>query len=191
MMKKVLSDEEVIRLILHGGPSERTQAFESLYRYNFRLIEKYITRNSGTHEDAADIFQDALTQFYMKLKRGRFELNSAISTYLYSVCRNLWLKKLRTLRKDYPEHAESMNVEPAFEIFDESESVLQSLNHIGDSCREVLIDFYYNRMSMVDIASKYGLGSPEAAKNKKYRCLQRLASYFKEKGLGREDFNND
>lgn len=161
-----------------------------LYKRHFKAILKYVIKNSGSEEDAADIFQDALIIFYLKVKKGQFTHQSGIGTYLYAVARNLWLKKLRKKRFDLSKVPQELTY-----VFDE-ESIIQgsqltmreALEHIGETCKCLLIDFYYHRKSVDQLMKQYGLGSKEATRNKKYRCVQRLIAFVKKNNIDRSDF---
>ena len=52
-------------------------------------------QDGGTRDDAKDIFQDALIIFHRKVRSEEFVLTCAVSTYLFSICRNLWREELR------------------------------------------------------------------------------------------------
>ena len=42
------------------------------------MIENYILKNSGTKDDAKDVFQDSLIVLYKNIKRESFVLNSTL-----------------------------------------------------------------------------------------------------------------
>ena len=65
----------------------------------FPMIRDYVLKNSGTIEDAEDIFSDGLEAIYRKVQGGEFVLTSKLSTFLFAVCQNKWNNKLR--RKKY------------------------------------------------------------------------------------------
>ena len=65
------------------------------------MVQTFILNNSGTSDDAKDIFQEAMIVLYEKVRSGSFELNCQIKTYVYSVCRRLWLKRLHQLAENY------------------------------------------------------------------------------------------
>ena len=74
-------------------------AIEAVYKENYSLIQYFVTNNNGTEDDARDIFQEAMMVLYEKSRLPGFELTCQIRTYLYSVCRRLWLKKLQHSRR--------------------------------------------------------------------------------------------
>ena len=54
----------------------------------------------------------------------------------------------------------------------------QSLENLGEPCAALIKDFYVNKLSMDEIAEKFGYTNSDNAKNQKYKCLQRLKRYF-------------
>ena len=60
---------------------------------------KMVLKNNGTEEEAQDIYQDALIVFWEKVVKDELTLTAKISTYLYSICYNLWLKELDRKRR--------------------------------------------------------------------------------------------
>ena len=57
-------------------------------------MTKLVITNSGTEDEARDIYQDALIVFWEKARKGDLVLTSKISTFIYSICLNLWRKEL-------------------------------------------------------------------------------------------------
>ena len=86
-----LTDQQIVDQLKNGD----TKAFKALYA-DFEKITSFVTQNSGKEEDAKDFFHETLIVFYEKIKNDEFELKSKLSTYLYSVCKNLWLYNLRS-----------------------------------------------------------------------------------------------
>lgn len=154
-------------------------AFGKLYREHFRMVEYFITKNSGTIADAEDIFQDAMLVVFDKSRDAGFELSCALSTFVYSVARNLWLKKLRGAQKqvnvaDFENH---VNIPVEEEVNDNSgqlDKVRAAIETLGENCRKILVLFYYQKMNMQQIAEQLGYTNPDNAKNQKYKCLQQL-----------------
>ena len=61
------------------------------------MVQAFILNNNGTYDDARDIFQEAMITLYEKAKSESFVLTSQIKTYIYSVCKRLWLKRLQQM----------------------------------------------------------------------------------------------
>ncbi len=94
-MKPEFNEKE----ILLGLAGNDRKAIETLYRDHFNMIQTLIINNNGSSEEAKDVFQEAMIVLYEKVRSGTFELNCQIKTYLYSVCRRLWLKRLQQMSR--------------------------------------------------------------------------------------------
>src|SRR5579862_9223390 len=89
--------------LLEGLAKNDRKAVETIYRQYYNMVQSMILGNSGYPDDARDIFQEAMIVLYEKARSGSFELNSQLKTYLYSVCRRLWLKRLSQQQRFLPE----------------------------------------------------------------------------------------
>ena len=169
-----MSDKEVL-LKIHQGDEK---ALEYLYKKYYSMIIKMILKNQGNEQEAKDIFQEALIIFWQKSNIGQLTLTSKISTYLYSVCLNLWRKELK--RKSRLSWEEKDGRE--YQQSDQKEShqiIHQCIESLGETCQKVLTYYYFDRMSMQEIAVKLGFSSTDTAKTKKYKCKKKLDQMIK------------
>src|SRR5712671_36527 len=86
-------------MIIEGIRLSNDKALNLLYKKYYSMIKNYVLTNNGTQDDAADVFQECVIIFYEKIKIGNFALTSTIKTYLFSMCKNNWLNKLRQMKK--------------------------------------------------------------------------------------------
>ena len=180
-MVNVNQNQEILRGI---GRNDK-HAIEAVYKENYALIQHFVVNNNGTEDDARDIFQEAMMVLYEKARSDNFELTCQIRTYLYSVCRRLWLKKLQYARR----------MESQVENFDNLVQVEEDLEHheklsrqyqtmraamgkIGEPCKSLIEAFYVHRKNMQEIAGFFGYTNADNAKNQKYKCLLRLKKLF-------------
>lgn len=77
----------------------KSDAIKKLYTIAYASCANMIISNNGSQEDARDMFQEALLIFIKKLQTHDFKLTAQPKTYLYAVCRNLWLKQLQKRKK--------------------------------------------------------------------------------------------
>ncbi|RAU82268.1 RNA polymerase sigma factor [Pontibacter arcticus] len=182
-MKKSLyeTDEEIIAGIRNG----EEHALSFLYKLHFPMISFFILNNSGSHDEAKDVYQEGIIVFYEKIKDNSLELSCQIKTYLYSVCRRLWLKKLAEKGRYASRIEDSEDFLPVLEdteAHDEQENqfdaMASAMEEIGEPCRTLLEDFYIRLQNMQDITEKFGYTNTDTAKNQKYKCLQRLKKIF-------------
>jgi RNA polymerase sigma factor (sigma-70 family) len=164
-----LTDTQVIQRIKLGDES----ALDYLYKQHYKMILRMILRNNGTEQEALDIFQDALIVFWQKAMDTNFELTSKISTYLFSVCQNLWRKELDRKKK----YEDSDKEESEYNQLENQEMVKiihDCINELGDSCKKILSYHYFDGLSMDKIATKMRLANSDTAKTKRYKCKKRL-----------------
>jgi len=173
------------KLILQGLANNDKKAIETIYKENYNMVQALVVNNSGSADDAKDIFQETIIVLYEKVKSGTFELNCQIKTYVYSVSRRLWLKRLMQQNRfslNSDNHEEAVAVEEDLEEHErrDSEFVLmeKAINNLGEPCKSLLEAFYIQKKSMQDIAASFGYTNPDNAKNQKYKCLMRLKKLF-------------
>ena len=95
------------QVLLNGLAKNDAKAIETIYKSNFNMVQSFVLNNNGTYDDARDIFQEAMIVLYENAKTESFILTCQIKTYIYSICRRLWLKRLQQLNR-YTSQVESL-----------------------------------------------------------------------------------
>ena len=153
-----------------------------IYQTDYPMIRYLVMSNSGSDEDAEDIFQDSLIVIYKKIKTHCLDLNSSFHTYLYSVSRNLWLQKLTELRKirvqlveleNFAALPESEVAELHTENLEKMRLYHQHFLTLNADCQKVLLMFMKN-ISLRQIADEMGYKTEKYAKTRKYLCKEEL-----------------
>jgi len=155
-------------------------ALEYLYKKHYTMMKRLVMKNNGTEDEAKDIYQDALLVFWQKAISGKLVLTSKISTYLYSICLNLWRKELDKKSR----FTTSDKEEITFQEHEKKERIKiihSCINQLGDSCRKILTYHYFDGLSMADIAKKLDFANTDTAKTKKYKCKKKLDALVKSK----------
>ena len=179
-----MKSENNEKILLQGLARNDKKAVETIYKENFNLIQALVVNNSGTSEDAKDIFQEAMIVLYEKVQTGTFELNCQIKTFVYSVSRRLWLKRLmhqsRMAITDNQEEVVAVDdeVEEHEKRNTEFSMMEKAMSGLGEPCKSLLEAFYLQKKNMQDIATSFGYTNAENAKNQKYKCLMRLKKLF-------------
>jgi len=181
LSSSVPTDREVVLGILNNSDD----ALNKLYVGYFPMILQFILNNNGDEDDAKDVYQEGIIVLYNKIKSGNFELSSKLKTYIYSVCRRIWLKKLAQHSRKTSNIADFEDViatEDDVEQHEEKDQQFKkmqsALQHLGEPCKTIIQDFYINNLSMQDICEKFGYTNTDNAKTQKYKCLQRLKKLF-------------
>lgn len=171
--------------LLKGLARNDKKAVETIYRENYNMIQVLVVNNNGSADEAKDIFQEAMIVLYEKVRSGTFELNCLIKTYVYSVSRRLWLKRLQQLNR-YPTGLENIDgVIPVEEEIEEHEKrnaefemMNKAISSLGEPCKSLLEAYYLQKRKMQEIAANFGYTNADNAKNQKYKCLMRLKKIF-------------
>ena len=185
MSNKLSSSVPTDREVVLGILNDSEDTLNKLYTGYFPMVLQFILNNNGDEDDAKDVYQEGIIVLYNKIKGGNFELSSKLKTYIYSVCRRIWLKKLsQESRKsnNISDFEDIMAVEVDLEQHEEKDQQFDKMNdallHLGEPCKTIIQDFYINSLSMQDICEKFGYTNTDNAKTQKYKCLQRLKKLF-------------
>lgn len=157
-------------------------------KFYIELKEEYFgfARKLTTEETIiADSYHDAFIALYENIvERKLLVLTSSLKTYVFSIGKYSILNKLRKANKEiYDEQPE--HPDPAFFEPDEDNSRLillkSELRNLGESCRKILILFYYRRNSIDSIVTKMNYKNANTAKAHKSRCMKQLREMIFEK----------
>lgn len=182
----VFSDNDLINGLLHND----RLCIEKIYQDNFSLVRSYIINNNGDIEEAKDVFQEALVLLFEKAKSTDFQLSSKLGTYLYSVCRNIWLKRLSRNRgkeistADFFDESDGLAAEDNDIVWEKNQQYAimeESMSKLGEPCKTLLESFYVQKMDMKSITEMFGYTNADNAKTQKYKCLMRLKKLFFER----------
>ncbi len=170
---------------LEGLLSGDEVIIDQIYKNNFYQVVTFVKKNQGTHEDAKEVFQDALFQLIARLKVRKFEIKSSFDGYLFTVCKNLWRKELnkrkRKVRNDGPielldeeaRHSAFILEQERWELFEEK------ISQLSENCMNLLKD-YFNKVPYDVIVERFSYSSENVAFQRVFKCKKRLAELIKE-----------
>ena len=181
----ILKAEYNEQALLKGLANNDSKSVDTLYKSHFSMVQHFVINNNGSFDDAKDIFQEAMITLYEKVQTDSFTLTCQIKTYLFSICKHLWLKRLQQMgRYNTPLSAEeeSVSVEVDMEEFNKKDAAFaimdRALNSLGEPCKSLLEGYYLNKKGMQELADDFGYTNADNAKNQKYKCLMRLKKLF-------------
>ncbi|HSB91949.1 MAG TPA: sigma-70 family RNA polymerase sigma factor [Flavitalea sp.] len=174
------TDRELLEQISEAG--SRDAAIRYLYRSYFRVSENYVRMNTGSEQDAEDIFQDVVISFIELVKEQKFRGECSVSTFFYTLTRNCWLNemkkrgrsKLREEKFEKQQDSVAMDIGGWIERYESKKQLLQLVGDLGEKCRKILIAFYYDNLSMREILQTLDYENEQVVRNKKYKCLKQL-----------------
>jgi RNA polymerase sigma factor (sigma-70 family) len=171
--------------LLKGLANNDVKAAETIYKDNFNMVQSFIINNNGSYDDAKDIFQEAMVALYEKAQDDSFVLTCKINTYIYSVCRRLWLKRFQQIVRysgQIENLEETVAVEEDLEIHEKRNTAFgimdKALAGLGEPCKSLLEGYYVKKQDMQTLAKEFGYTNADNAKNQKYKCLMRLKKLF-------------
>ncbi len=180
-MKQEISEQHLLK----GLANNESKAIETIYKENFSMVQSFILNNNGSYDDARDIFQEAMVTLYEKAKSESFVLTCQVKTYIYSVCRRLWLKKLQQAGRFVTQSEsleETVPVEEDLEVHEKRNAEFaimeRALGSLGEPCKSLIEAYYIHKKGMTEIAGEFGYTNADNAKNQKYKCLMRLKKLF-------------
>lgn len=170
-----MNNKNLIKSLRNG---KNPKAIKHLFKC-YPSIRNFIIKNGGSENDAKDLFQESLLIFYKNILNPDFQLTSTAHTYLFSICKYLWKAELKKMNRSIPleqYHISDLIQEQVINHEEEEKKVVkldEILNSLGDVCKKILEEYYYNKTSMIDIAKKFGYKNVNSAKTQKYKCIER------------------
>ncbi|MGV3560646.1 RNA polymerase sigma factor [Larkinella arboricola] len=157
--------------------TDRGRTLERIYAKTFPMVRHYVKERGGTTEDAKDIFHEAMILFYEKTVQEQLTLTSSVSTYLMGICKNLWRQELDKRTRQLPlteSQAETVWEPPTGEEEPAPLKLMTFVEQLGDTCKSILVSFYYFGQRLEQIAAQHGYQNIRTATVQKYKCLERL-----------------
>ena len=163
------------------------QVLKQLYAEIIPSVTSYIVQNSGTEEDARDIFQEAILAVFQKAKTGQLQINTAFQPYLYAVCRNLWLMQLRKKTTQRVTNMDDRQHDMGTDSFGEAEQTAnryarqrlmeEQLQQLGEGCRK-LLKLSWSGLPLEEIGRMLN-NTYAYIRKKKSECMAKLVALVK------------
>lgn len=178
-----MDDNRILSEMRNGNEA----AVKHLYTH-LPSVKFWVTQNSGSEEDAFDLFQEALIVFCKNVRSGKYEPTAKISTYLFEICKRKWLKHVNKKEFKGKTSLDLTNVSQSsvFYVSDTPEKsnleslqdyVSKCLDRLGDPCKTLLWKAIAIKTTMEQIAVELGYHDAHSARQQKYRCLKRLREF--------------
>ncbi len=175
-MMEAFSEERIV----YGFQSAETEVLKFIYREYFPSVVHMVKTNNGAAIDAEDIFQDALLVVFEKIRSPGFNLTCTFRTYLYSICRNLWMHRLEKLNREFIPYE---MMEDTLITYHEPEKVFMEVEkdklfhyhflRLGENCQKILL-LVFKRYTTSEITRKMGLKSELYVRKRKSQCRKAL-----------------
>lgn len=173
-------DRTIIRQLQSADDQEIDSALVYLYKASKKTVRRFILQNKGIEQDVDDVFHDGLIAFYNLVKQHKIREDTNVEAYLYSICRNMWAKKLMKTPKSF-NLDERFKTIPTEEIHidtilgeEQKELIEIILKELGKECQKILKLFYYEQLKMKEIVKYLHYANDQVLRNKKTKCMKQL-----------------
>lgn len=171
--------------ILEGIRNGRRDILADFYqKYRSEFLNWIVSRYSCDADIARDVYQQSIIIFYENVVDGKLTtLTSSIKTYLFSIGKNKFQEMMRAQQKTTSIARESLDGEYDSTKETAIQQIERCLENLGEPCRSLLIQYYYHRQPLENLAGLFQYKNIESARNQKYKCLERLRKMVKEAQL--------
>jgi RNA polymerase sigma-70 factor (ECF subfamily) len=178
------------REIIEGlkmGYRQRVACEKIFYQQYSYFIREGCRRFRLSYEDSFSAYSDAVLSAIHNIVSGRFADNASLKTYLFRVFSNKCIDLVRNhsinkqqvnrsvappeLLDALPDTAKNA-VEAMMHRYNE-QAILDSLEAVGEKCREVLL-YFEDGYSDKEIAERLAYSSAAVAKTTRHRCLEKM-----------------
>jgi RNA polymerase sigma factor (sigma-70 family) len=176
------STVQIISGIAHQDPLILQWIYD---RFNTQ-IRSMVLNNSGTIEDAEDLFQNTIIAIYQKAINNTLEITSGFSTFFQAVSYRIWLNELRKRRREQNRInslalEEDATYQEFQDLYDEVHyyGIYQKhFQQLSPTCKKILT-LFLEKKSIREIAEAMGGKSEQYIRQQKFKCKERLAKNIK------------
>ncbi len=171
--------------ILENLREAREEFFIEIYRKYRDSFNSWTAKYySCDQQTASDCFQDAVIVLMNNAKSGKLkQLDSGLKTYLFSVGKNILLKKYSLQRSEiaFEEITVGNDAQDLYdyeELFDYNNKLIDKVAELTvdmkEPCKSILKYYYYENLSMAQIAELMKYKNADTVKSQKLRCIKYL-----------------
>jgi RNA polymerase sigma factor (sigma-70 family) len=178
MLRVEISRTDKEQHIVDGIREGRKKTINHIYETYYPHIRTHVLKNSGTEDDAKDVFQDALMAVFQNVSNEEFELTCKFKTYLSAVSQNIWNKRLRSRKDKVFVPTDDLcvpqdEINDAIQKYERYTFFREMFEKLKDDCKTIL-QHYFSGHSMKEISAKLNHASVSYTKKRKFICKERL-----------------
>jgi RNA polymerase sigma factor (sigma-70 family) len=87
--------------LINGIRKRDNTVLRYIYSKYYQSVLHFVMNNSGTAEDAKDVFQESMIVVFENVRADiDFKLDCSMQTYVFSIARIIWIKHLNRIKKN-------------------------------------------------------------------------------------------
>ncbi len=186
-MEKIHKDQ----FYLDGLVGNDSAVISQIYSKFGNKVERYIIQNSGSTDDAGDIFQECLIDLYNQAKYKDLKLSCPFEAFFLLVCKRKWLNELKKRAVIPVTNSEDDLLNISEDVFNQAEELeeeqkqsalyLKMFEKLSERCREI-ISLALTNEHQEKIAEQLGV-SYGYLRKKKSECTASLIQMIKTEQL--------
>jgi len=188
-VNKRYSEQDLVENLKSGN--RLNELIRTIYRDYFDSLSWFVLHNSGSRQDAEDVFQEVVVDFIELVQKDKFRGESSVKTFLFSLNKHIWLNELkrkgraeqRELKYEKTQDKDEVDVSHLITVREEKTQVMNLVEQLGETCKKILVMFYYENLSMKEILEGLEYENEQVVRNKKYKCLKQLEKMISENPL--------
>lgn len=189
-----MKDNDIIRGIRENSEAAWRALYAATHDKFAFLVSRSLGKESVTTFD--DIYEQACLDLMENVKAGKLQEGDAVnlSGYLYTICMRKAIRANESRTREAERKQEygraflpvgvpdpESGQEADREVWEKALALLdEALSRIPERCRAILRRFYWDKMSMKDIAAAMGLKNDDVAKATKNKCMNKFKSVARE-----------
>jgi RNA polymerase sigma factor (sigma-70 family) len=171
-------------MLIKGLLTEQDEWVSILYNKARPLIIRYALNNQSTVDEAKDLVQNTVIIVYENILLGKLVLTSSLTTYIFAIAKNLWLKELRKKRRHVMIHLDDADFESENQddlIEDRIFQLQKAIKELDAKCQEILKSRYWQKKKFDEMSQIYNT-TVASLKMKSSRCHESLQLIVKRNG---------
>jgi RNA polymerase sigma-70 factor, ECF subfamily len=156
--------------------------FEALYRQYAKQLFRYLVCLSGDRQLAEELLQETFYQAINSI--FRFKQNAKVSTWLYRIAKNVYLKHVSKSQKRWMESLDEIENVASPKLLDaaiieeeQNSNLTAALNKLNDPFREIICLRVFNELSFKEVGELF-LRSEGWARTTFYRAKLQLRAFL-------------
>lgn len=172
------------KFFLEAIEKNDSSVIKTIYEQSFYGIKQFVLQNKGNSEDAEDVFQKALLQIAVRLKKEKFEIKSSFEGFLYTVCRNLWRRELNkrknrvTNNEVIEQVSEERDTALSYLEIKKQELFVEKLGMLSENCRNIL-NLFFAKVPYAEILATTEYNSETVIRQRVFKCKKKLTELIR------------